>query len=166
MKKYHPVVYQIKKRLENAQIDYEFFEHEAVKTSREAQAARPGYSLKQGAKAIIVSAKIKRNDEYIRKLVMLVMPADRKLNGKLAKKILGAKSVSFATKEEAFKATNGVEFGGVPPFADIFGLELIVDKSLLENKRIVFNCGDRRASIALKIEDYIALTNPKIASFS
>ena len=166
MSNYHPLVYQIRQRLENANISYEFFEHEAVRTSQEAQKTRPGYSLKQGAKAIIISAKIRLENDYIRKLFMLVMPANQKLNGKAAKKILAAKSISFATKEEANFVTKGVEFGGVPPFGDMFGLDVFVDESLLENKRIVFNCGDRRASIAMNTSDYLDLLSPTIASFS
>lgn len=165
--KYHPVVYKIRSRLEDNNISYQFFEHEAVRTSEEAQALRPGFSLKQGAKAIILRIKKKAADGQItRPLVMLVMPANTNLDSKRARKMLNSKSISFASKEEAGKATNGVDFGGVPPFGDIFGLEVFVDKALLENEKIIFNCGDRRASIAMKTLDYLNLVDYTLGSFA
>ena len=36
---------------------FETFEHEAVRTSEEAAKTRPGYSLQQGAKAMIIRVK-------------------------------------------------------------------------------------------------------------
>ena len=164
---YHPLVNKIKKRLEKAKTAYKFFEHEAVRTSAEAQAARKGYSLKQGAKAIIISAKIRAEDaELKRSLFMMVFPADMKLDGRAARKILKAKSISFADREQTAKVTDGVEFGGIPPFGDMFNLPVYVDKSLLENEEIVFNCGDRRASIAMKTSDYLKLVPAIVATFA
>jgi len=47
----HPVTGQILQLLQNDGCWYETFSHAPVRTSEEAAATRPGYSLRQGAKA-------------------------------------------------------------------------------------------------------------------
>ncbi len=53
----HAVTGKIIDLLEAQGCWYEIFHHEAVRTSDEAAAARTGYSLNQGAKAIILRVK-------------------------------------------------------------------------------------------------------------
>jgi Ala-tRNA(Pro) deacylase len=154
---FHPVVTQIRTLLETEKVPYKFFEHEAVRTSEEAHALRPEYVLSQGAKALIIKCKIPNQD---RKFVMCVIPGDARLAGEKVKAIVGAKSITFATKEEADAITNGVEFGGVPPFGNLFGLPVYMDETLGKNEEIIFNCGDRRASIAIAYSDYEKLVQP------
>ena len=56
--------------------------------------------------------------------------------------------------------------GGVPPFAHVFGLKLVVDKSVLENEYMAFNAGERTKSLKMKTEDYKKLLNPRVEEFS
>jgi prolyl-tRNA editing enzyme YbaK/EbsC (Cys-tRNA(Pro) deacylase) len=56
--KYHSTVSQIINLLEKNNYWFEIFEHEPVRTSDEAARTRNGYSLHQGAKALIVRVKI------------------------------------------------------------------------------------------------------------
>jgi len=138
---------------------FETFEHEEVRTSEEAAKLRTGYTIRQGAKALIV--KIKQQGG-IKKFVMVVIPGDKKFDNAKSKSILQAKEIRFATEEEVVEITNGVRPGGVPPFGNLFGLEVYVDPSLLQNEKIVFNAGDRRFSIGIKSQDYKKLVDPKI----
>lgn len=154
---FHPVVAQIRNLLEENKIPYKFFEHEAVRTSEEAQALRPEYKLCQGAKAIILRCKISGGE---RKFIMCILPGDMKLDADKVKLVVGAKGVSFATKEESDKITGGIEFGGVPPFGNLFSLPVYMDPKLAENEEIIFNCGDRRASIAMQFNDWEKLVRP------
>lgn len=154
---FHPVVTTIRLLLEKNGVQYKFFEHEAVRTSEEAHALRPEYVLSQGAKALIIKCKIPNQD---RKFVMCVIPGDARLSSDKVKAIVSAKSITFATKEEADAITSGVEFGGVPPFGNLFGLSVYMDETLGNNEEIIFNCGDRRASIAIAFNDYEKLVQP------
>ncbi|NIA02454.1 MAG: hypothetical protein GWP15_03650 [Nitrospirae bacterium] len=54
MTNYHPLVNQIVEALKNNECWYETFEHEPVRTSEEAAKIRTGYTLEQGAKALII----------------------------------------------------------------------------------------------------------------
>lgn len=156
---YHPVSYKITKLLEQDHCWFESFEHEPVRTSEEAARIRPGYSLRQGAKAIILRVRGSANDRFF---VMLVMPADRKFDKDKVKALFGARDQRFATEVEVAELTQGVEAGGVPPFGNLFGLRMVADPELFENEKIVFNAGDRRFSVAMRAEDYKRLVQPDI----
>jgi prolyl-tRNA editing enzyme YbaK/EbsC (Cys-tRNA(Pro) deacylase) len=135
---------------------FEQFEHAPVRTSEEAAALRDGYSLQQGAKAIIVRAKIPGEGK---RFLMLVMPADQKFDSAKVKALLHCKDLRFATEEEVEMITNGVKPGGVPPFGNLFDLQVISDSSLYDQEEIIFNA-DRTVSIAMKSSDYKKLVNP------
>ena len=160
---YHKVTEEIKSLLIKNNYWFETFEHEPVRTSEEAARVRTGYTLHQGAKAIIIRVK---NNETDKKFVMLVFPADLKFNKEKVKNVLNIKDIRFATPEEISSLTGGVEIGGVPPFGNLFNLEVFVDPKLFENEKIVFNAGDRRFSIAMKSEDYKSLVDCQINSLT
>jgi Ala-tRNA(Pro) deacylase len=157
---YHPVTQQILDLLNQNNCWHETFEHEAVRTSEEAAKTRPGYSLRQGAKSIIIRAKIRGSEK---KFLMLVMPADQKFSNDKVNALLGAKDIRFATEEEVADITDGVKPGAVPPFGNLFGLEVVTDRTLYDSEKIVFNAGERTFSVAMKSADYKRLVEPKIA---
>lgn len=157
---YHKTVTEIKNILEKNHCWFETFEHEPVRTSEEAAKVRTGYSLHQGAKALIVRVKKSENEKFF---AMLVFPADLKFNDKKVKQFFEARDIRFATEEEVLSKTDGVQLGGVPPFGNLFGIEVVADPKLFENEKIIFNAGDRSFSIAMKSSDYKRLVNPKLA---
>lgn len=157
---YHPVVANIKKLLKENNLIFETFEHAPVTTSEQASKVRFGYSLSQGAKAMIVRVKQKDSEKYF---MMLVLPGDKKINFDKVKKNLNAKDIRFATADEINEITNGVQIGGIPPFGNLFGLKVITDPSVFANSKIIFNAGDRAFSIAMNSEDYKKLLNPEIS---
>lgn len=156
---YHKVTSQITEILKSHKVWFETFEHEPVRTSEEAAKIRTGYSIHQGAKAMIVRVKITNIDK---KFVMLVVPGDLRFNNDRVKQIFTAKDIRFATEEEVAALTDGIQPGGVPPFGNLFDLEVIVDPLLLENEKIVFNAGDRSFSIGMKSVDYKMIVSPRV----
>jgi prolyl-tRNA editing enzyme YbaK/EbsC (Cys-tRNA(Pro) deacylase) len=159
MKKYHPVVSKILNILKENKCWYETFEHKPVRTSEEAAKIRTGYTLHQGAKAMIVRVKKSENNK---KFVMLVFPADLRFDNEKVRKLFGAKDIRLATEQEVSDLTVGVQVGGVPPLGNLFKLEVIADPKLFGNEKIVFNAGDRRFSIAMKSKDYKEIVNPTV----
>lgn len=160
----HPAVEKLKNLLESHNIPYRYFEHEPVCTSKEAAKVRPGYSLKQGAKALVVKvyAKNATLNKSVNDLefVMLVIPGDAKFSSRKVKGLLNAKDVQFASQEEIKEITNGVQVGGIPPFGSLFGIKTYVDKNVFQNQTIIFNAGDKRVSIAISVDDYVKVENP------
>jgi prolyl-tRNA editing enzyme YbaK/EbsC (Cys-tRNA(Pro) deacylase) len=168
---YHRTVTDILELLSKNGCWFETFEHEPVVTSEEAAKLRHGYSISQGAKAIIV--KIKGLDRHAPvssglamtpkpEFVMLVLPGDKKFSGSKVKKLLDTKDLRFASEEEISKQTGGIKIGGIPPFGNLFGIRVFVEKTLLDNEKIIFNAGDRSFSVAVKKEDYLNIVRPEI----
>lgn len=156
---YHATVQKILALLNTNGVWYETFEHAPVRTSTDAAKIRHGYTLHQGAKSLIVRVKI---PHVGKKFVMLVIPGDTKFDSGKVRFALGASEIRFATEEEVSEVTQGVQVGGVPPFGNIFGLEVFVDPHIVEQEKIIFNAGDRQFSVAMKATDYQKLVKPKI----
>ncbi|MSU54908.1 MAG: hypothetical protein EXS46_00005, partial [Candidatus Taylorbacteria bacterium] len=157
------VTKQITGLLEQNSFWFETFEHEPVRTSEEASKLRPDYSMSQGAKAIIARV---REPNVGKKFVMFVLPADKKFDAKKIKEQFGLVDISFANESQVGEITGGVLPGGVPPFGNLFGLDVIMDKGVLDNEKIIFNAGDRSFSVAMFSKDYVTLVNPKIGSIT
>lgn len=161
MSTHHPIVKKIKTLLEDNHCRYEVFEHAPVRTSKEAAALRPDYTLEQGAKALIVRVKPAPED---RKFVMLIMRASDRFDDEKVKRLLTIKDIRFATEDEIKEITDGVLPGGVPPSGNLFNLPVYADEKLFTNEKIIFNAGDRSVSIAMKSEDYKKLVKPVVAN--
>ena len=157
---YHPTVKLLLDLLKKNNCWFETFEHKPVRTSEEAAEIRTGYSLEQGAKALIIKAKKNASTQFF---VMIVIPGNSTFNSKSVKKLLGVKSIRFATPEEVAECTKGIQVGGVPPWGSLFSLQTYVDPTVLEHEALIFNAGDRRFSIAMKTKDYLELNSSLIA---
>lgn len=161
--KYHKTVSIIISLLKESNAWFETFEHEPVRTSEEAAQVRTGYSLNQGAKALILRIKKSGSEKYF---AQFVLPGGSKLDSKVIADIVEAKNIRFASKDEINKITDGIEIGGIPPFGNLFNIPVYVDKSLLDFDKIIFNAGDRSFSIGMKTDDYLKIVKPIIKKFS
>lgn len=158
----HPVTEKITSLLREHGFWFETFLHEAVRTSEEAAALRPDYSIEQGAKALIVRVKNAARGKHF---VMLVLPGGARFDNGAVKTTFGFSDIRFATEAEVADITGGILPGGVPPFGPLFGLEVYLDDSLLKHERIIFNAGDRRFSVGMSARDYLTLVQPVVAQF-
>jgi Ala-tRNA(Pro) deacylase len=143
---------RLSEKLSAAGVPFTVSRHAPVFTSEEAAAVR-GVALSSGAKALIIKA----GDEFL----MLVVPADRKLDSKKARTCLGVKSLRFASREEVEQLT-GLSPGSIPPFGSLFNLPTRCDPDLGLNERINFNAGDHSISISMTYADYIAVESPPL----
>jgi Ala-tRNA(Pro) deacylase len=143
-------------KLTAAGVGFEVLRHAPVFTSEEAAAVR-GTSLASGAKALICKA----DDRF----VLIVMPADRRLAGKLVRKSERIKSFRFATQDEIQHLT-GLAPGSIPPFGSLFNLPTWCDELLAEQPRINFNAGDHAISLSLTYADFVRFEQPKVEAYS
>ncbi len=139
--------------LQSSRIAFEELQHTPVFTSEEAAHIR-GATLASGAKALVV----KTGERF----VLLIIPADRKLDSKKAKLSLGIRELRFAYKEELLEQT-GLTPGCIPPFGSLFSLPTYVDPALSEQSHINFNAGDHCVSFSMKWSDYFQVEQPILA---
>lgn len=130
--------------------------HAPVRTSEEAARVR-GTPLEQGAKALVFHA-----DD---RTVLLVVPADRRIDTRAFKRAYGVKNLRMVSADE-LHALTGLEPGAVPPFGALFGLPTYVDERLLTLPRIAFNAGSRGTSVVLATADYARLANATAGHFA
>lgn len=147
---------KIFKLLEDHKIPYETFEHEIAMTCEEASRAR-NMPLKYGGKSLLFKDK--------RGFKLFTLPAHKKAINKKIRKILSSQKLRFATHEE-LKDLAGVKSGALPPISKgLYEFDHYVDKSLLENDKIVFNAGVLTITIILKMKDYLKLIDASFCEF-
>ena len=146
----------IKQLLDEHSIWY-LIKHHPPTTTSEDSARERGEPLKIGAKALLV-----KDDTHF---VLLVLPANRKLDTKKVKKILGSRNLRFASPEE-LKQLTGCEKGAVPPFGNLLGVDMIVDQAQFEEEFMAFNAGSLETSIKMKSAGYRQLVQPRVEEIS
>lgn len=150
-------VLKIRQLLDSNNVDYQFLEHEEVRTSEEAAKVRKT-KVSDGAKAMLIKSK-----EYTNKYLMIVIPADAQLSLNKVNQIF-SEEFEIAPKEDIEEYT-GIKMGGVPPFGRIMGIEVYFDKRMWSKETSAFNCGRKDRSIIMKAEDLIKYAQPnKISS--
>jgi Ala-tRNA(Pro) deacylase len=151
------ILKKLKDYLEKNQVRYEVGYHERVYTAQEIAAAQhvPG---KEMAKVVMVKADGKS--------IMLVLPASYQVDMKKLKGVLNCKRVGLIKEEEFEKLFPDCEIGAIPPFGNLYNLEVWVDRVLTEDESIVFRAGSHVETLRIKYSDYVRLVGPKVGDFS
>ena len=147
---------KIKDSLSKDKVEFETMEHKAVYTSKEAADVR-GTKIEQGAKALICKTE--------KGFVQAVVSAAKELDEGKLKEILKVKTLRLANADEV-KELTGVSIGAVPPFGNLWNIEVYVDKSITSNEEIAFNAGMHTNSIKMKSSDLVKVTGAKLGEFS
>jgi Ala-tRNA(Pro) deacylase len=137
--------------MKDKNIAYEIFEHEPVFTNP-AMAEALSVSEAETVKSLVLTTKEGR-------MIVLVLPGDKKVNWKQAAAGAGTKKVSFA-KPEAVSEAVGCEVGCVPPFGHFTTLDIYMDQDLTKKNFVYFNPGVHDKSFKIKAWDLKKLCNP------
>ena len=146
------VTARILEMLSGAGIDYRHLQHQETPTSEESARVR-GEPIEIGGKALVFKAG--------ERFFLFVVSAARRVDSKRLRKVVGARSIRFASREELRERT-GLVPGSVPPFGrPILDLDLVVDESVLANERIAFNAGSLTESVIMSTSDWKHLARPE-----
>jgi Ala-tRNA(Pro) deacylase len=97
-------------------------------------------------------------------LAMAVLPASFHVDLPLLKKEIKAKDVQLASEQDFKDRFPECETGAMPPFGNLYGMEVFTDEDLAKDKDIVFNACSHRELIRLAWGDYEKLVQPRIVS--
>jgi Ala-tRNA(Pro) deacylase len=150
-------VTKLKEFLDSHQIKYVVIAHSPAYTAQEI-AASAHISGKELAKTVVVKLD--------GKMALAVLPASYKVDLELLKKATGATRVELADEKEFVGMFPNCEPGGMPPFGNLFGMDVFVADTLAEDEEIAFNAGSRSELIKLAYKDYEQLVQPKVFKFS
>jgi|SRR5271157_832043 len=152
---------QCKERLEaylrEHQVPY-MLQHHAQAFSAQKIAESEHIPGKIVAKTVIVLAD--------NKLIALVLPASYHADLNKVMAILGARDIRLAHEAEFANAFPDCEVGTMPPFGNLYGIAVYVDKSLTEDEMIVFPVGTYTDTMSLTYADFERLVQPIVIEFA
>ena len=96
------------------------------------------------------------------KMAMAVIPASRRLDLEQLGLLVNAKKVVLASEQEFQGRFPDCEVGAMPPFGNLYDMEVYVATNLTLDDEIVFNAGSHIQVIQLAYEDYAKLVQPKV----
>ena len=129
----------------------------------------PAYTAQEVAASAHVSGKDLAKTVIVKldgKTAMAVLPAHRKIVLQDLRDVTGADRVRFATEEEFETLFPDCEIGAMPPFGNLYGLDVYVAPELTEEEEIAFNAGSHTELIKLAYKDFERLVRPKVMSFT
>lgn len=138
-------------------VGFEVETHEQAFTMQEVAAALhvPG---NQVAKVVIVCADKEK--------VMLVLPAPYRMNVDLVRDMVTAKKVRLAKEEEFADLFPDCATGAMPPFGNLYGVPVYVDRSMAEEPDMVFRIGTHRETMKITYANFVRLAQPVVGDFS
>lgn len=147
---------KLKTYLDNNHVRYLVITHSTAYTAQET-AQVTHISGKEVAKTIMVNADGKDG-----RMIMVVLPASKRIDFNLFKQATGEQTPELATEEEFKDVFPDCEVGAMPPFGNLYKIDVLVDKALTQDKEIVFNAGNHHELVKMEFEDYNKLVHPRI----
>ena len=143
---------QIKEYLEKKHVKYATINHPTAYTaSQTAQAAHiPG---KQMIKVVVIKA-----DE---KLAIVALPAHENIDINALRKLTKAKKVVLAHEYEFNEQFPGCDVGAMPPFGELFKMEVYMAESLTKQNWLACNAGSHSDLLKIKGDEFLKLVHPK-----
>ena len=143
--------------LDEHEVAYRILPH-PIRYTAEATAEAAHVDPGEFAKSVVV-----RIDE---RTAMAVTRGQDKVDLELLRDAAGATRVELVSEWDFSKLFPGVEKGAMPPFGNLFGLPVYVERKLAEDETIYFNAGTHSEIMALAYHDFAKLVEPKVASFA
>ncbi len=150
-------VRKLKEFLDQENIKYVSIVHSPAYTAQEV-AASAHITGRELAKTVIV--------ELDGKMAMAVLPANKKIVLQDLREITGSDEVKFASEDEFREKFPGCETGAMPPFGNLYSMEVYASPALAENEEIAFNAGSHTEIIKMAYRDFERLVQPKVLSFT
>ena len=100
------------------------------------------------------------------KIAMAVLPASFKISFDQLKSALNVEKVRLAYEQEFSDKFPDCEVGAMPPFGNLYGMEVYVAESLADDEEIAFNACYHTELIKMKYKDFENLVKPKRLIFS
>ena len=148
---------KIRKFLDKHNIKYTIIKHSSTYTAQEV-AASAHISGKELAKTVMI--------KFDGKMAMAVLPASYKISFDDLKEVLGVEKVRLAYEQEFMDKFPDCEVGAMPPFGNLYGLEVYVAESLADDEEIAFNACSHTELIRMRYKNFEELVKPKRMKFS
>ena len=143
--------------LDSHGVKYVTVKHSGAYTAQEiaASAHVPGKEL---AKTVVVKID--------GKMAMAVLPASYRVDFGRLKDLAGATKVALASEQDFRDAFPECEVGAMPPFGNLYRMDVYVAAPLPQDDQIAFNAGSHTELIRLSYADFERLVEPTVGDFA
>lgn len=123
--------------------------------SAQQLAASTHFHGREVAKTIVVNVDGKS--------AMAVVPSPAMLDVRRLREAVGATKASVASESELVNRFADCDLGAMPPFGNLYGMDVFVDEALTRDQEIVFNAGSHTEAMRLAYDDFARLVKPRVA---
>jgi Ala-tRNA(Pro) deacylase len=148
---------RLKKLLDSQNVKYVAISHSPAYTAQEIAASA---HIAGGELAKTVMVKIDGE------MAMAVLPAPLRVDLECLQDESGAQQVELAGEEEFERLLPGCELGAMPPFGNLFNMQVFADRSLSDHAEIAFNAGSHIELVRMGYSDFERLVRPKLTKFA
>lgn len=147
----------LKHYLEEQGAAYVTMKHSPAFTAMEVAAAAhvPGREL---AKTVIVKLD--------GRVVMTVLPASHRIVVDLLRQATGARRAELCEESEFAGRFPECEPGAMPPFGNLYGVDVVVADALAEDEEIAFNACSHSELVRMPYRDFARLVQPTVVRFT
>ncbi len=148
---------KLKKFLDKHNVEYMTISHSPAYTAqRIAELTHiPG---KEMAKTVIV----KTDDKF----AMAVLPASHRVDLDYLQRSVNAGHVDIASEADFKSLFPDCEVGAMPPFGNLYDMEVYVAEQLTDDEEIVFNAGSHTELVRMTYKDFARLVKPTVISLT
>jgi Ala-tRNA(Pro) deacylase len=143
--------------LELRGIPFEELHHREAYTAQEV-AQREHVSGHRVAKVVVAMADGRP--------VELILPASRHINLDRVRTVLHAHEIRLAAEAELAQFFTNCEVGAIPALRHWKDVDVLMDRSLNVEGKILFQAGTHADAVCLNFRDWYEMVNPQVATFS
>jgi Ala-tRNA(Pro) deacylase len=143
--------------LDAHKLKYVLIQHSLAYTAREV-AVCTHMPFREIAKTVVVTVG--------KSHILAVLPATEMVDLNILRELLGTTAVRLTSESEFNTLFPDCEIGAMPPFGNLFKMDVIVSPSLAEDEEIAFNAGSHRDLIKLAYKDFERLVHPRVLPFA
>ena len=116
-----------------------------------------GFDIEDSCNAILIKAK--KPEEFY--AMFCVLGSTRLDVNQKAKIAMGAKRVSFASREEAEEVTNQI-YGGISPLGLPDNIKIFIDRNVMNREKLFIGAGNRVSKFFLSPKLLVDLTDAEV----
>jgi len=150
-------VQKLKELLESHDVEYLSISHSPAYSAQKVAASAhvPGKEL---AKSVIVKID--------HRFAMAVLPASHRVHLGHLKAAVSASSVELASEPELEKLFPDCEKGAMPPFGNLYDMDVYVAEQLTEDEDIAFTAGTHSELVKMSYRDFENLVKPTVVALT
>ena len=93
---------------------------------------------------------------------MVVLPASYRVDLEILKEAFKTEDVELAGENEFSRLFPDCEVGAMPPFGNLYDMDVYLAEPLTENEDIAFNAGSHSETVKMAYSDFERLVKPKL----